>query len=102
MDDKKILITVSIYPTGKDGVRLVIVTGAPEGELPIAYHGAFSEIHQMIDRAWIEINTRKPLVVKSATKKAGETESPEHETAEPEKLGQDELPQAEVGDGDAA
>jgi len=108
MDDKRIVITLTVYPPhATNGARPVIVTGAPEGELPSVFRGGFADLHRLIDQAWIEINTRKPLVVKPPSKKAGkvevgETESPEDETAEPEKLGQDELPQAEVNDGDAA
>ena len=116
MDDKRIVITLTVYPPhATNGARPVIVTGAPEGELPSVFRGGFSDLHRLIDQAWIEVNTRKPLVVAPATKKsgkgkAGETERPESESeagdpaTDPARIEGDQVEKGdeEAGDGDAA
>jgi hypothetical protein len=109
--DKKIMFTATVYPRMDDNLPTVIVTCAPEGELPSVFSGFFADLHRLMDQAWIEVNTRKPLVVKSATKKVGkvevgETEHPEGEgeAGDPARIEGDQVEKGdkEAGDGDAA
>ncbi len=106
--DKKIVFTATVYPATDGNPPTVMVTCAPEGELPSVYKGGFSDLHRLMDQAWVEINTRKPLVIKSSTHKVGKVEV--GETKEPEPANEATTPDTEhvekvdeeVGDGDAA
>ena len=59
---KPIVLTVTIYPP-KKGVRKVVVTGAPEGEMPLLLSGVFAERHALIDQAFSGVLKRDPQVV---------------------------------------
>ncbi len=72
-DNPNVVVTITIYPFDK-GKRKVLVSGAPEGEMPVVHTGQFAELHALIDRTWIELSTRKPQVV---TRRAGEKAKPD-------------------------
>jgi len=78
---RPIVLTVTIAPS-KRGGRGIVVTGAPEGELPAVYTGAFSDLHRLIDQVWIEVNTRKPLVVTRKGKAVAESDASEDAATE--------------------
>jgi hypothetical protein len=48
-----IVLTVTVYAP-KKGVRKVVVSGAPEGEMPLLLTGVFQERHALLDRAYAQ------------------------------------------------
>lgn len=68
-EPKPTIITVEIAPL-KDGKRKVVVSGAPEKEMPVMKVGSFAELHHMIDVVWIELQKREPQVVTVKEEKA--------------------------------
>ncbi len=71
MNDKDTIITITIQPLAK-GTRKVLVSGAPEGEMPVVRAGMFQELQHLIGGVWVELQKRKPQTVKvpAATKTA--------------------------------
>lgn len=71
MSDKPsdIIITIQISPLA-NGKRKIVVSGAPEKEMPAVYAGTFQDLHQLIDTTWRELMTRKPQVVKVSEPKS--------------------------------
>lgn len=63
VEERPVVITVTIFPV-KDGKRLVVMSGAPEGEMPELASGTFPAMHTMLDQMWMRLKTRKPVVVK--------------------------------------
>ena len=61
--DKPIVITITVLPLAK-GKRKLIVSGAPQGEMPVVRTGEFAQVHQMVNAAWAELVKRKPQVPK--------------------------------------
>ncbi len=61
-DPKPIVLTMTIFPP-KKGVRKVVVTGAPDGEMPLLLAGVFAERHTLIDQAFSGVLKRDPQVV---------------------------------------
>lgn len=61
--DKSIVITITVLPFAK-GKRRLIVSGAPQGEMPVVHTGEFAQVHQLINSAWAELVRRKPQVPK--------------------------------------
>jgi len=61
--ERVITITVDILPI-KDGKRVVMMAGAPAGEMPEMMVGTFPAMHAMLDQLWMTLRTRKPQVVK--------------------------------------
>ena len=75
--DKPIVLTVVIYPPKKNK-RAVIVSGAPEGEMPLALVGLFQDRHALLDQAYGAVLKRDPQLVtikEPATKKIGKSKS---------------------------
>lgn len=60
--DKPVVLTVTIFPL-KHGKRPLVISGAPDGEMPVVRSGNFSEIHSLFDSLWLELIKRKPKVV---------------------------------------
>lgn len=60
-EPKPIVMTIAVYPPRK-GQRQIVVSGAPEGELPAVRSGVFADLHQMINQMWMELIKRKPQV----------------------------------------
>jgi hypothetical protein len=87
-----IVLTVTVYPPKKN-VRKVVVTGAPQGEMPLLLTGAFQERHALLDQAYAQCLKRDPQLVtvaeakptkasktKSITAGADDEDAPEEDT----------------------
>ncbi len=59
---KPITLIVTIYPPKKN-VRHVMVSGAPEGEMPLIFIGNFQERHALLDQAFAGVLKREPQIV---------------------------------------
>ena len=68
--DKSIVITITVLPFNK-GKRKLIVSGAPQGEMPVVHTGEFAQVHQLVNAAWSELVRRKPQVPKVKATAAG-------------------------------
>lgn len=60
---KTIVLTLTVYPP-KNGKRRILVSGAPEGEMPAVLNGLFADRHVLLDQLWATLQKRKPQVVK--------------------------------------
>ena len=74
LNEQTIIITATVAPL-KSGKRAVIVSAAPEGELPVILSGNFDELKTLFDEAWLALLKRKPVVVPDKARK-GEAEKP--------------------------
>lgn len=63
---KPITIAVLVAPPTKEG-RLIVVSAAPEGELPVIKTGVFAQLHPLINEVWGELQRREPLLPDPAT-----------------------------------
>lgn len=79
-NDKPIILTVTVYPI-KGSKRPIVVSGAPDGEMPIVHSGAFAEVHQLINRTWAELLKRKPQVPKITAPKPDKASAPQADDA---------------------
>lgn len=59
---KPITLIVTIYPPKKN-VRHVMVSGAPEGEMPLLFTGIFQDRHALLDQAFAGVLKREPQTV---------------------------------------
>jgi hypothetical protein len=78
-DPKPITLIVTIYPP-KKGVRKVIVSGAPNGEMPVLLGGPFQDRHVLLDQAYAAVVKRDPQLVtikESVSRKGAKTQSEE-------------------------
>ena len=57
-----IVITISITPAA-NGKRKIIISGAPEKEMPVVRTGTFPDLHRLIDETWVKLMKREPQVV---------------------------------------
>lgn len=73
---KPVILTVTIFPL-RNGKRPLVISGAPDGEMPVVRAGNFSEIHPLFDELWLELIKRKPKIV---TKPAVKTNQPDKKT----------------------
>jgi hypothetical protein len=75
-DPKPITLIVTIYPPKKNK-RRVVVSGAPEGEMPLIMDGLFPDRHALLDRVFALVLKRDPQVVTIAEQKvkAGKAKS---------------------------
>lgn len=55
-------IIVTLLPP-KKGKRKLVISAAPEGEMPLLITGEFSERHALLDRAYATVMKRDPQVV---------------------------------------
>lgn len=67
---KPITLIVTIYPP-KKGQRHVMVSGAPEGEMPLIFTGIFQERHALLDQAFAGVLKREPQIVTLKDDKPG-------------------------------
>ena len=74
LNEQTIIITATVAPL-KNGKRAVIVSAAPEGELPVILSGNFAELKTLFDEAWLAILKRQPMIVPDKARK-GEAEKP--------------------------
>ena len=74
LNDQTIIITATVAPL-KGGKRAVIVSAAPEGELPVILSGNFAELKILFDEAWLALLKREPVVVPDKARKV-EAEKP--------------------------
>lgn len=87
--DLPVVITITVMPL-KDGKRRVLVSGAPDGEMPVVKAGLFADLHRLLDETWIALLKRKPQVVKRpAPKQTAESKEQEAGVQEAEGAGQD-------------
>ena len=83
LNEQTIIITATVAPL-KGGKRAVIVSAAPEGELPVILSGNFAELKTLFDEAWLALLKREPVVVPDKARK-GEAEKPApHKDTAPE------------------
>lgn len=70
MSDKPndIIITITIAPA-VNGKRKVLISGAPEKEMPIVRAGVFADVHRLFDETWVALMKREPQVVKVESEK---------------------------------
>jgi len=61
-DPKPITIIVNVFPPKKDK-RRVVVSAAPEGEMPVLFEGFFPDRHGLLDQAFAAVLKRDPQVV---------------------------------------
>jgi len=71
---KPITLIVTIYPP-KKGQRHVMVSGAPEGEMPLIFTGIFQERHALLDQAFAGVLKREPQIVTLKDDKPGKSKS---------------------------
>jgi len=71
--DKPILLTIGVYPPNKKNERRIIISGAPDGEMPVLLTGLFPERHALLDRAYAQILKRDPQLVTLKEEKAEKT-----------------------------
>ena len=71
---KPITLIVTIYPP-KKGQRHVMVSGAPEGEMPLLFTGIFQERHALLDQAFAGVLKREPQIVTLKDDKPGKSKS---------------------------
>ena len=74
LNEQTIIITATVAPL-KGGKRAIIVSAAPEGELPVILSGNFAERKILFDEAWLALLKREPVVVPEKARK-GEAEKP--------------------------
>ena len=74
LNEQTIIITATVAPL-KSGKRAVIVSAAPEGELPVILSGNFDELKTLFDEAWLALLKREPVVVPDKARKV-EAEKP--------------------------
>lgn len=106
-DPKPITLIVTIYPP-KKGIRPVMVSGAPEGEMPLLFTGIFQERHALLDQAFAGVLKREPQIVtlkadKASTAKSitGDASDDETEEADSKETASDQLV-SEVSEPDNA
>jgi hypothetical protein len=71
-----VVLTVTVYPP-KKGVRKVVVSGAPEGEMPLMLMGLFQDRHTLLDQAYAQCMKRDPqlVTIEEPKAKAGKAKS---------------------------
>ena len=82
LNEQTIIITATVAPL-KNGKRAVIVSAAPEGELPVILSGNFAELKTLFDDAWLALLKRQPVIVPEKVRK-GEAEKPAPKDTAPE------------------
>lgn len=108
-DPKPITLIVTIYPP-KKGQRHVMVSGAPEGEMPLLFTGIFQERHALLDQAFAGVLKREPQIVtlkadKASTAKSitGDASDDETEEVDSKEAASDQLvTDAEVSEPESA
>ena len=74
LNEQTIIITATVAPL-KGGKRAVLVSAAPDGELPVILSGNFADLKNLFDEAWLALLKREPVVVPDKARK-GEAEKP--------------------------
>jgi hypothetical protein len=69
-----VVLTVTVYPPKKNK-RLVVVSGAPEGEMPLLLTGLFQDRHTLLDQAYAQCLKRDPQLVTIVEPKASKAKS---------------------------
>lgn len=83
--EASIVITITVSPL-KNGKRAILLSGAPEGEMPEMRVGLFTQLHSLLDEVWVTLHKRKSQLVskpKAAAKSMPQATDDEAETAEP-------------------
>lgn len=88
MNDKPITLIVTVYPP-KKAVRKVLVSGAPEGEMPVLMAGLFQERHTLLDTVYAAVSKRDPQIVTLKESKPSKIDKRGHKVDEP---GEEEEP----------
>ena len=106
LNDQTIIITATVAPL-KNGKRAVLVSAAPDGELPVILAGNFADLKNLFDEAWLALLKREPVVVPDKARQ-GEVEKPQaKKTPKPgvvqdKPMTDDEIDQAIAPDDDDA
>ena len=72
MNTKPIQLNITIQPPAANGKRKVVVSGAPEGEMPHILTGEFSQMHALLDQTYVALLKRDPQVVKVKNAESGD------------------------------
>jgi hypothetical protein len=64
-----VVLTVTVYPPKKNK-RMVVVSGAPEGEMPLFLTGLFQDRHTLLDQAYAQCLKRDQQLVTIAEPKS--------------------------------
>jgi hypothetical protein len=68
--DRPITLIVTVYPPKKDK-RRILISAAPDGEMPLMFSGLFPDRHALLDRAFAGVLKRDPQVVTVKIEKKG-------------------------------
>ena len=96
LNDQTIIITATVGPL-KNGKRAVLVSAAPEGELPVVEMGNFAELKTLFDTVWLALLKRAPMVVPDKARK-GEPEKTKPPAAKSDTADDDETENVETLD----
>lgn len=98
-EPKPITIIVNIFPPRKDK-RRVVVSAAPEGEMPVLFEGLFPDRHALLDQAFAAVLKRDPQIVtvKESTPKAAEKKSKAADDDDAEQGGEEVEESVEASD----
>jgi hypothetical protein len=94
---KPITLIVTIYPP-KKGQRRIVISAAPEGEMPLIFDGLFTDRHALMDRAYAGVLKREPQIVTVKQGKAAKVSADQVDNEAP-------IPNpspVETGEGDEA
>ncbi len=98
-EPKPITLIVTIYPPKKDK-RKVVVSAAPEGEMPAIFNGLFPDRHALLDRAFAAVLKRDPQVVtKPAASQPDESDAEDVDSDETTPGASDQLVSAQPPSG---
>jgi hypothetical protein len=61
-DTKDIVILMTVSEKAK--MLKIVISGAPQGEMPVICSGLFADRYKLLDQVWVEIKKRQPQVVK--------------------------------------
>ena len=77
-DKADIVLTMTVSEKGSKLV--VVVSGAPQHEMPTVRSGVFADRHRLLDEVWVELKKRKPQVVKVPKEKTDKSTKPAADT----------------------
>ncbi len=87
---KDTIITITVSPVA-NGKRRVLISGAPEQEMPVVRVGTFAELHHLLDEVWVMLQKRKPQVVKVKAEKPAAKPTAKTAATKSEDADQDEV-----------
>ena len=83
LNEQTIIITATVAPL-KSGKRAVLVSAAPDGELPVILAGNFADLKNLFDEAWLALLKREPVIVPDKARKGAAEKTAPNKDAAPE------------------